>query len=99
MRFTEEPIKGIVTDVKDGLSIKTELGSLIHWKGCFFDSPKLGDRVLILYDFERGKVKAVVRETEMSEHVEEGERDIEFEEEEIDYEGIFDRIEGGELNS
>lgn len=99
MRFTEVPIKGVIADTSNGLRIKTEIGSIIHWKGCFFDDLKLGERVLILYDFESGRVKTVVRETEMSEHAEEGERDVELEEEEVDYEGIFDRIEGGELNS
>lgn len=93
------PIKGIVIDVKDELSIKTELGSLtINWPQR--NKLKLGERVLILYDYERGRVKSVVRESEMSEHAEGKERVYEPDsEEDRDFEGIFDCIEGGELNS
>ena len=100
MRLTEDAIRGVVIDVKkDELSIRTELGSLtIQWP--HREELKLGERVLIFYDYEKDKVKDVVREAQVSEHVEEVEREEPFmlADEEIDYEGIFDLIEGRELN-
>lgn len=50
-----KPLKGTVTDVLDGLQIRTEDGLSVHWPHRM--GLKLGSKVLVFYDFTRRRVK------------------------------------------
>lgn len=54
-----KPLRGIVTDVLDGLQIKLENGPSVHWpdRAGF----ELGAKLLIFYDFTKRKIKGIAR--------------------------------------
>jgi len=89
-------LKGVVTDVTDGLQIKLENGPSIRWP--VRAGRKLGDKVLIFYNFEKGRIVGMAKESEMTDIAELEERYYETVDEEIDYEAIFDRLEHEEAN-
>lgn len=57
---TSKPIRGIVTDVLDGLTIKLENGLSIHWPAR--GTCKLFSNVLVFWDYTRNRPKGVVKE-------------------------------------
>ena len=53
-----KPLKGIVTDVLNGLWIKLENGPSVHYPHRM--GLKIGSKVMVFYDFTRRKVKTAV---------------------------------------
>lgn len=90
------PLKGVVTDVMDGLQIKLESGPSVHWPERH--DMKLGDKVLIFYNFEKGRIVGLAKESEMTKEAELEERYYEPADEEINYDVILDRLEWEESN-
>lgn len=85
-----KPIRAIVVDTKNDLSLKLIGGRII--KVPPKRGVKLGDCVFILYNHVDDQIRDVVLRTELDEATELEEREVEVEDVEIDYEGIFDRL-------